>query len=303
MQTYANKKHTHKYDVYKNDVKFKSKAEIDPERAIWDETTKDLFTTKDDIIKYRIEEARKEKFTFIDLSELNLKHLGFPYMKPILTRIQYLFVNGNNISGTFDFSHLDNLTVLDISHNNIDTIIPNKNLQELNCKSNNLSSLPAIESLQKMDCDFNKLTNITITPNLKFLLCSNNKLNCITGNNKIEKLICNDNPIKKITDIKNIKYIDMSNTEIDNIDTFVSCDRLQDLVMNNTKITNIPDIKTLRTIEMLNVNIVELPYYPLLHTVFCSLGKTKKVSKKYKENNKKLDYRIHNGTFLAITIT
>ena len=102
----------------------------------------------------------------------------------------YLEANGmgdgiaNNDS--VNTSSISNVTLLDVSNQNIDSLIGIQDftaITELNCNNNQLSSLDVTQNtaLSELYCNDNQLSNLDVTQNtiLSRLYCNNNQLSSL----------------------------------------------------------------------------------------------------------------------------
>jgi hypothetical protein len=284
---YVPNKKTHKYDVYLNDLKYKNKRNINKNLANWMHPTyAEMFDNIEfDSIEYRIYECIQSNGSVLDLSNMDLNE--FPLNKipnDLKQKIQYLFIQDNNLKTLSDLLDFHSLEVLDISHNHITKF--NKlppSLSELNCKYNELYMLPSyIEcpNLILLNCENNKIKEMPQYNLLKTVLCGNNELEEILGLTA-EKISCNNNKILSIEKCYNLLYLDCSNNPIHYL---CDVDKLTDLIMNSTHIDILPNFKNLKYIEMFNTNIKCIQYFETLEDLFINTNTTKKISKLYKIN-------------------
>jgi len=258
-----------KYVVYKNDLKFKNLRNIDPKKSIWD--TEDVhdhyYNTDLDVLKYRLRECRKSKFTYLDLSHLGITE--FPKLKKWkyydeLKNLKFLFLNNNKLTICDEaLKKFTKLEVLDISTNQIKeiTFFP-KSLIEFVCHNNNLKRIPSHDNLKKLDCSSNKITELHSHQNLKDLICDHNRLEKIISYNNITRLVCSYNPLLTINTLNNATHLDCSNTKMSGrINDMPS---LTHFICNFTKIDDISNLTTLQCLETLGGSITKIPYIDTL---------------------------------------
>ena len=297
-----------KYQVYKNDLKFKKNRNIDKDRARWDNKEyEDMYNNIDfDSLEYRLLEFLKSGssgYENLDLSQTELKI--FPNLTKLhtiqYTNMKYLFIAENSLTELPDLSEYKNLQVIDVSHNKLTKItkLPSS-LIELTCKHNLLAELPNESNMNiiRLDCAFNKLSNLPNYNKLINLICCNNDISIINNYPNLERLICNDNKIIKIEKLINLKYLDCSNNDITELP--INMNNLIDLIINKTKIEHLPSLDKIKYIEMFGNNINYLNYFHTLEDLFCYKQSIYKMSKKYTEN-KKLSVKLHKENMLHIT--
>ena len=120
----------------------------------------------------------------------------------------YLEANGmgdgiaNNDS--VNTSSISNVTLLDVSNQNIDSLIGIQDftaITELNCNNNQLTSLNVTQNtaLYRLYCDTNQLSSLDVTQNtvLSKLECHDNQLTSldVTQNTALTKLRCYNNQL------------------------------------------------------------------------------------------------------------
>lgn len=294
----------YKYDVYTNDLKFKKNRNIDSKRAKWNNINDEYMYDNIDLdsIEYRLLECKKNDYSILDFSHMDLKQLP-EIDKHIKSCINYLFITDNELSELPDLNDYIHLQILDISHNKIKKI--NKlppSLIELNCKENNLESLPSCSecpNLKRIECSNNNIRNIPVYSNITDLLCNNNKIESLIGLKKLEKLSCMNNKICLINECGNLKYLDCSNNDIKYLPEM---EKLVDLIINNNMIDNLGKFKNLKYIEMFGTKIKILPYIDTLEELFCHKENITEISKLYMIN-KKIDIKIHKDKNMHIVFS
>ena len=293
------KKGEDKYKVYPNDIKFMKFRNIDPKKAEWydKDTHNNYMNGGHDTIGHRIEESKKNDFSYLDLSHLDL--IDFPdlsqsYFKNQLKNIKYLFISNNKITSCNDkLKFFENLHVLDISHNNISEIsyIP-PNLIELVCNNNNLIRLVNnMDNIVRLECSDNKLIVLPSMKNLTHLLCENNKLNGISEYPNCQKIICSNNPIFNINSQPKLTYLDCSRTNIK--EKLLNMPSLEYLNCNNTKISNVSNLSNIESIDMCFTDIKHIPYLTKLNHIKCNADDDIRISDSYK-NNTNLEFYKEN---------
>lgn len=289
--------------VYENDLKFaqEKKINFESKNIVYDKDTKQKINKNYDCLDARLEESCNNNSSFLDLSQLNLTNLDYllnykNIIPKVYERINYLFLNNNNLNSTLDLRCFTNLISVDLGHNLIDNIILPNSLQELVINNNNITELPTNVDLIRLTCDDNKINYIPDYKNLEILQCSKNKINNIKNYNKLRKLIINGNPLSNIDICPELTYLDISVTPIENINIFPVLDHL---VANNTKLTTIPYMEKLTTLEVIHTPIKRIGYFPNIDTVLCSVNLTKHISSKYDD---KYNIKLKNGYVICISL-
>ena len=121
----------------------------------------------------------------------------------------------NDLAGIEAFT---NLTSLNCSDNNIDTLntSASSQLTNLNCSHNALTSLTVLANfnLQILDCSFNSLNNLLLTfnDNLVELYCSANNIGFlnVAAKNNLQKLECGANNLNSLDVLANVNLTRLS---------------------------------------------------------------------------------------------
>lgn len=281
----ASKTYKYPYMVYENDLKFKHLRNIDSNRAIWDNDVKHKYHNDNlDSLEHRLLECKKNNFSYLDLSHMNLTTL--PDLSKLsiwndLKNIKFLFINDNKIS-SYDskFSCFDKLESLDISNNLLKSItyLP-LSLKELTCNNNKLTSIPNSDNLHRLDCSMNEISEIPPYKNIYDIICNNNNIKYIQSYATAKRIVCNDNPLKKIEKQNLMTYFDCENT---NLEGKLDMKNLKHLICNNTKINTIENLKNLQTLEMYYCDITKIPYISTLKEIFFNPSQNVLISSLYK---------------------
>jgi Leucine-rich repeat (LRR) protein len=253
-----------KYDVYRNDIKYKIHREIDPKKAVWDKNIKNDFNKDTDNIEYRLEESKNENYESVDLSHMNSNCFEELFNHNIFNdnkhKIQHIFATSSNINNISNkIIELDNLKTLDISNNQLKELplLPNT-IEELIINDNNIKIIK-----QKL-------------PNLKRLNATNNNILHINFGTKLESIYLTNNPIREIPSLSKLYFLDISNTLVDNL--FI-LNNLKYLYAINTKIKNISNMKKLIELDCSHSYVENISNLPNLENLII-----------VKSNIKKIDY-------------
>ena len=280
--------------VYENDLKFKSQQNINFNNKNLKMHGGDI-NRNYDTIESRLQECNKNNNTFLDLSQLDLTDISRLFTINLYNNICYLFLNNNNLVGTFDLSRFNNLISLDVGHNGITNILVNDNLKELVINNNSLSNLPSNINLTRLECSYNNLFEIPDYNNLELLYCNNNNINKINSYPLLRKLIIHDNPLNVLEVSPLISYLDISVTPLLKLNIFAN---LEHLVANSCKLKTIPNISKLHTLEVINTPIERVQFFPKIETILCSVNLTKHISSKYSNT---YNISLRNNTVICIS--
>lgn len=225
-EDYDPQKDNRKYIVYRNDIKYRVKKDIDPNRAIFadKDVMDDYFNCDTDGLDYRIKECHLQKDEVLDLSHMHedvfsdlYGHQDFDTVRKTIVLIT---ANESDISWLPDLRVFPNLLSIDLSGN---------------C----LKELPEFpDSLEELIIDDNQVTTIRCIPNLLRLRAKNNCLEEIDYTDLLESMSLSDNPLlKKLAQLNNLYFLEINNTGIIDIP---ACNNLKYLDMDNTSVTSLP---------------------------------------------------------------
>lgn len=257
------------YKVYEKDLKFNKKESINPINVEWDydELEKKYYKTNFDSIEYRLYECKKNNFTFLDLSYMDLKSIP-TISTEIKQKVKYLFINNNNFS-TISLSSLEFpiLESIDMSYNKIQKIIElPMSLIEISCSNNNLKEILStnLNKLEHLDCSINNISNIPYYEKLKSLICNKNNIS------KIE-----------LKDYQNLVYLKCCDNPITSL-PYDKLINLCDLICNNTKISTIGSLSSIKYIEVLDTYIDYIDYSKTLEDLYFNVNGIKNIDKRFK---------------------
>lgn len=286
FREYEPEKDMSKYEVYRNDIKYRKHRDVNPDRAIWDEDVEQDFYQKDtDSIKYRLEECEREKYETLDISHMGENCFRELFendqFKKIKNKIHHLFAKDCELIELPDLTSLTSLITLDVSHNKI-------------CK---ISKLP--ESIEELIVNDNQLLEIkNIMPRLKRFNGSNNLIKDFTYGENLESLYLTNNPIDQLPILKNAYYLNISSTKIYKIDSMprlktLECSHtdimkipamkiLEYLVCNSSKVNDISELTTLHGLEMVNTPIQKVHFMNSMNSMTYHQDSKVNISTKYK---------------------
>lgn len=282
---YDPKKDTVAYPVYRNDIKFKKHRNIDPSRAIWADDVKSDFNGKDtDLIDYRIEECAREKYTMIDLSYMeancffNMVHNNL--FSTFCNSLQHIFAENSKLDEIPDIICLKFLLTLDVSSNRL-TKLPKlpASLEELIVNNNKLTSIQQnLPKLLRFNGNDNNISEFNCPPLLERIHLKNNPIAYIPRLDNLYFLDIATTKISHLFPCKNLKWLDISYTQIK---ALPEMDSLQHLTCIDASLQDITKLKNLHAIEMSGSQIVHVQYLSCLSTLVYKNGMDLKLSKKY----------------------
>ncbi len=241
--------------IYKNDLKFSSKFDLEQSEFGSDAIQSIYKNFKDKPkIELRIEDSKIENYNYLDLSRLEIdnEHLmklfELKKIDYILSRIDFLDLSNNKLTQMPDLSKYSNIKYLSVSFNQIDGDIIDNNLIELSCHNNTIRSISS-----------NKITHLS---------ASNNKITQIDVP-KVKILHVNFNKINWIPSLINLKYLECIGNHIQKIDNMLELEELYIGSNNLVSITNMPKLKILNCV---NNPIKKIKYFPTLNTLMTSVA-------------------------------
>ena len=267
-----------KYIVYKSDLKYKNRTNIDDNKCVYDDSASEFIDIDMCTSDYRLDESKKCNYHTLDLSNLDMIMLDRSILTTRINNnyhlIQYLFLGDNDLENIPNLSQLCNLKVLDISHNNISNIdsagLEYTKLEELVCTNNKLTNLPTkLNHLIRVNASDNVITHIHNYSNIRSVICFNNKIT------EIDSYKTN----------KNVKYMNISNNNIsalpDNIENIEEI-----MVNNNNNLSIFPKYKNMRYIEIVNTDIKVIPFLGEDHDIeiICDYDAEIFLAQKYLDN-------------------
>ena len=287
--------------IYENDLKFIkiNDMNINSPKVFFDnEETKNNINIDSFSIDYRLKECKKNSSTSLDLSLINIKKEDIFSLNIDYSKILYLFLNDNNLSGEINLSKFSNLEVLDIENNNLTKIFLPKSLKELVINNNKLTELPTNINPIRLKANKNSLT---ILPeqytDIESLELSYNNITKIITKRKLRRLIIDSNPIECIQSLESLTYLDISDT---NQVKLYDLPVIKNLVANSTKLTEIPNFKTLEVIELINTPIKKIQFFENFQIILCSYNLTKNISSKFIDLGK-AHIKVKNNNVICIS--
>lgn len=286
LEEYEPEKDKSKYEVYRNDIKYRKHRTVDPLRAIWDDDVKKDFHEKNtDSIKYRLEECERERYETLDISHMNENCFRELFedqtFNKIKNRIHHVFAKDCGIVELPDLSSLTSMITLDISHNKIKKIpgLP-ESIEELIVNDNNLSEvINEMPRLKRFNGSNNMISRFNYSESLESLYLTNNPVSQIPALSNLYYLNISSTKINKIESMPRLKTLDCSQTEIMKIPEMCL---LEYLICNSSKVNDISSLKKLHGLEMVGAQILKVHHMDLMDTMTYHNDSRVKISTQYK---------------------
>lgn len=213
------------------------------------------------------------------------------------TNLTLLDLSGNDISEITPLAGLTNLTNLNLTSNKITDITPLKNLtkmEQLFLISNKISDISPIKDLTRLTSlllsNNNKISNINLISNftkLKGLYIEELQLDDISMLENLTELTdlrLGKNKITNITPLRNLTKLltlEINNNQIADISPLENLTKLKELTISQNKISNIDALKNLTQLTELGASFNELTSVPSLE----NLTKLSKIILSYNKLN------------------
>jgi hypothetical protein len=249
------------------------------------------YDKKNNSIDYRLKEAKTSNMTYVDFSNLTIPNIDFLLKIDLLSNIKHLFLNQNNIKGELNLTLCNNLLTLDVTSNQINEINVCSTLIELTIDNNLIKKLPININLHRLKCSNNQLEKIPCYSNLELLNASSNKITKLESYPKLRELTIIDNPLNKLELQPQLYFIDISKTNLSDLDNFAKSLLLIHLIANSSKLIRLPRINSLRFIEVINTYIDRIHWFENYELILCSYSCVKHVSNKYISSNANIQVR------------
>lgn len=275
-EEYDPSKDTRPYHVYRNDIKYKNRNNIDIDRAVFDndDVKKDFINGQTDTIDYRIKECIREKHQILDLAHMasNIFQLleSYPRFHNIAPKIEVLSANDCQIDVLEDLSMFSNLISLNISDNRLRKI----------------PKLP--DSLEELIIDNNQIQFIPYMKNIKRLRARNNDIRKIHYSNSMESLNLTDNiHLTELALLTKLYYLEIARTGISGIPAFP---HLKYLDIEETRVKILPELPNLYILSCVKSELSDISKLNNLYSLVSTNSKIRKVH--YMETLQKF---IYNG--------
>jgi len=289
-----------KYIIYKNDLKYREDRNLDINKIDWNQNDiKHLMKMDHDTLEYRLNESNNTNYNDLDLEMLKLNQLPSIIRNDIFFNLKHLFISNNSLNEKIDLSFLKNLEILDITNNNINNIIVPNSLIELSACNNSITQFISNNKLKRLKISNNKITELNIPNTIEILEINNNLISSydFSSYDRLNRLIIFSNPLKKILLPKYVLYVDLSETQIENISNLY---KIEHLVLNSCNfIRELPQSDNIKTIELINTPIEKLYFYKNYELILTQLNLTKNISSKYKKSNANI--QIRKNLYLVIS--
>lgn len=299
---YDPNKDTRKYQVYRNDIKYKQHKGIDVSRAEWDDDVKRDFQTKDtDSLDYRLEMCEKENYETLDMASMKddcflklFEHKMFPKIKD---RVMHIFAYECDITEIPDLTCFSQLQTLDLSRNKLRKLqsLPDS-LEELIVNNNKITTLDQyLPKLLRFDGTNNRFDSMVFSDALERIHLKNNPIANLRSFNNLYYLDISLTNINKIDSMPKLKYLDMSRTKINSLPPLPS---IEQLLCNESNLNDISNISSLQCLEIINTNVRRIHHIKNLNTLLYHESNQFTLSQKFKILNiKKNKNNISEITF------
>lgn len=270
-----------KYMIYPNtDLRYKNNRSVDIEKLIkYNPHIPELRVENMDTIEFRFRECKKNRFIYLDLSNLGLTEMPSKLPK----ELKQLFISDNNLNNLGDLRYLTKLEVLDACNNKLSNLPKlSDTIEEIVCRNNNLSNinhLVEFSNLKRLDLSYNKIQEIPNISMLEILTCSHNILVRIHPMRNLKKLNVRNNYIKFICKFPNLKELDAEKNNISKIDELPL---LSELYANDNKLDNIKNLHNITVLHIKNNQVTKLPYFKDLNELVGDHSRLKQLSQEYK---------------------
>jgi Leucine-rich repeat (LRR) protein len=260
---YDPQKDTRKYTVYRNDIKYRDRNEINIERAEFenDDIKHDFISGNTDTIEYRLKECVREKYQVLDLSHMGsdvfilLKsHKSFA---KIASRVEVLSANDCNLD------ILDDLSMF-------------TKLQSLNIGDNKLEKLPMLPiSLEELIIDNNNIYVIPYMRNLKRLRAINNRIQRIHFSDSMESLnLSNNIHLTELAPLSRLYYLEVGCTGVTEIPI---CPNLKYLDIEDTRIRSLPELPNLHILVCIRSELSDISKLTNLYSLISTDSRVRKI--------------------------
>jgi Leucine-rich repeat (LRR) protein len=262
-EDYDPEKDTRSYHVYRNDIKYRDKNDIDIERAIFenDDVKNDFMYGDTDTIDYRIKDCIREKFQVLDLAHMSSNVFA-------LLKSHSSF---DNIA-----SKVEVLSANDCSIETLDDLSMFSNLISLNIGDNNLRKLPKLpNSLEELIIDNNKITLIPYMSNLKRLRARNNHLRKIHYSDSMESLNLSKNPnLTELSPLSRLYHLEVGETGISDVPV---CPNLKYLDLHETAVRSLPELPNLHILSCVRSELSDISKLTNLYSLVSTDSKLRRI--------------------------
>lgn len=285
-----------KYIIYQNDLKYIKDRNINFEDV---DFTKNNISHKihinHDSLDYRYTECVEHKYFSLDFTSIKLKQM--PVLRNNFLNIKCLFLANNELNNTLDLSYLKNLISIDIDNNKISTLVLSNTIEEISAQHNLLENIYAYPNLKRLKISHNKIKFIPKFPKLEILEVNNNEITELMSYPKLHRLIAYTNPLQKMYFNSELKYADISETQIKEIN---DCSKLEHLVANYCiNLNYLPVIESIKSLELMGTKLLKLYFYPNFDIIIFQINLIQNISSKYKKIN--ANFQLRNNTMLCIS--
>lgn len=225
-----------------------------------------------EIALQRIREAKEQKLTSLDLSNLDLKTL--PKELSELIWLEKLIADGNKeLSDLSPLQTLTNLQELRVAQNQVSDLRPLSqliNLEDLYFHQNQVSDLTPLSpltNLQSLAVHQNQISDLTpLSPliNLLRLAISENQISDLTPLSllsNLEDLYVNQNQVSDLTPLSpltNLQSLHLYQSKVHDLSPLLTLRNLKTLDIENTEVRDLSPLQSLTNLQTLDIQHVKI---------------------------------------------
>jgi len=288
-EDYDPKRDNRKYTIYRNDIKYRSRNDIDMGRAIFDseDVRDDFLNGATDTLDYRIKDCEREKYQVLDLAHMTQDVFDQLYrhekFESIVSRIEILTANDCGINDLPDLTVFTNLICLNIGDNNVSTLprLPSS-LEELIIDNNQVESIPYMSNLKRLRARNNRLRRIHYSDSMESLNLSKNRdLIELAPLSQLYHLEVGETGVTEIPLCPNLKYLDLYKTRVE---TLPDLPKLHILTCIKSKLSDISNLTNLYSLVSTGSMIRRVHYMDTLQKFSFDSADQKEIrlSRRYK---------------------
>jgi hypothetical protein len=262
-EDYDPERDNRKYVVYRNDIKYKGRNNIDLSRAIFqdEEVENDFKNCDTDNIDYRIKDCIREKCELLDLAHMTadafIQLFSHPQFDEIKLKIEVISANESDIEEVPDLRVFNNLISLNLSGNKLDR----------------LPFLP--HSLEELIIDDNEIEIVQFMPVIKRIRARNNRLHTIEYSNTLESMCLSNNPnLVQIVELPKLYHLEIKRTGITQIPI---CPNLKYLDIDETRIRVLPALDNLHILSCVRSKLSDISLLTTLYALVTTDSKIRQI--------------------------
>ena len=219
-----------------------------------------------DFLAEKIGHSNFEMLTELDLPHANIKEVKLSTGLAPFVNLRSLNLEHNNLTNLGSITMLENLKVLCLNHNKIESLIgPASNID-------NDSHSTVLHNLEVLHLGYNGISNIPALqlwrlPRLKTLFLQGNEIVKVEGLENLfemRELVLDKNKIKQIGEnafgmLTNLRELHLEENRMKDLSNFNSLRKLQHLYLGQNRVHDIYDIEKLLLPNLLDLSLVSNP--------------------------------------------